>query len=439
MAADSKRAGARVRARAAEVLAGVVAGGQRPEVLLAEAGDAADRDGAFIRALVMTALRWHHRLEWQLGRLLRRPLSDRDAALGALLRVGLVQLEWLRVPDHAAVSATVAAAPLIGCGHAKGLVNAVLRRYLRERETLAGELEAERVARTSHPAWMIEAIEADWPEQAEAIFAANNERAPMWLRVNVARTTRGAYLERLADAGIGAEPGPEGTAAVVLAEPRTMRSLPGYAEGLVSVQDGAAQAAAGFLGAGPDMRVLDACAAPGGKTAHIAETCPGLAELVALDRDAARLARVGDELKRLGLDAELRHADAADPAAWWDGRPFDRMLVDAPCSALGVLRRHPDIKLRRTPADVERAEALQARLLAALWPVLAPGGCMLYVTCTLLARENAAQIERFVAATEGCELVGPGADGGIQRLPGETGMDGFYYALMTKRPQEVSE
>lgn len=433
LSAEAGRSGAPARARAAEALARVVDGAERPERVFAEIEDAADRDAGLVRALVMTALRWHHRLEWQLGRLLSRPLSGRDTRLGALLRIGLVQLQWLRVPDHAAVSSTVAAAPRLGCGHAKGLVNAVLRRYLRERETLAEQLAADRVALTSHPAWMIDAIETDWPERAPDIFAANNERASMWLRVNVRRTSRDDYLERLNRAGIAAEPGPAGTAAIVLGEPQSMRSLPGFADGLVSVQDGAAQAAAGFLGAEAGMRVLDACAAPGGKTAHIAETCPDLAELVALDRDAARLTSVGDELERLGLGAELRHADATDTAAWWDGRYFERVLVDAPCSALGVLRRHPDIKLRRTPADVERAETLQARLLDALWHVLAPGGRMLYVTCTLLARENHAQIERFVAAQDGCELTGPTPDGALQRLPGETGMDGFYYALMTKR------
>lgn len=422
--------GAAARARAAEVVAGVVRGG-RPEELMAEAQ--AGRDAALIRALVMSALRWHHRLEWQLGRLLRRPLSGRDVLLGALLRVGLTQLQGFRVPAHAAVSATVAAAALVGCAHAKGLVNAVLRRFLRERRGLDTAMAADRVALTSHPRWIVDAIEADWPERADEIFAANNEQAPMWLRVNVARTDRGAYLERLEQAGIDAEPGPAGPSAIVLTEPRPMRTLPGFADGLVSVQDAAAQAAAGYLGVEPGMHVLDACAAPGGKTAHIAESCPGLDELVALDRDAQRLATARAELERLGLSATLVHADAIETSAWWDGRPFDRILVDAPCSALGVLRRHPDIKLKRTPEDVAQAIGVQARLLDALWPLLAPGGRLLYVTCTVLARENRGQIERFTAVTDDADVAGPGPSGPIQRLPGETGMDGFYYALMTKR------
>lgn len=431
--AGADERGARARARAAEALAGVARGGRRPDTVLAEADGAADRDGALVRALVMTSLRWHHRLEWQLAQLLRRPLASRDAALGALLRVGLTQLQWLRIPDHAAVSATVAAAPMIGCKHARGLVNAVLRRFLRERRALDERMQLDRVAMTSHPQWMIDAIEADWPERADEIFAANNARAPMWLRVNTRRTDHASYLERLRAEGIDAEPGPAGTSAIVLDEPQPMRSLPGYDAGLVSVQDGAAQAVAGFLGLEPGMRVLDACAAPGGKAAHIAESCPALSELVALDRDAARLVSVSDELERLGLDARLVHADATEIEDWWDGRPFDRVLVDAPCSALGVLRRHPDIKLKRTPEDVERAVALQARLLERLWPTLARGGRMLYVTCTLLARENAAQIGRFAASTEGAEATGPGPSGPIQRLPGETGMDAFYYASVTKR------
>lgn len=424
--------GAPARARAAEAVAAVVQGRGRPERVLG-AVDETQRDGALIRALTMTALRWHHRLEWQLGQLLERPLGAADAKLGALLRVGLAQLQWFRVPDHAAVAATVGAAPLVGRGHAKALVNAVLRRFLRERAQLDSRMQADRVALTSHPQWIVDAIEADWPEQADAILAANNERAPMWLRVNARRMDREGYLERLAAAGIEAEPGAAGPSAVLLAEPRPMRTLPGYAEGLVSVQDGAAQAAAGYLGAEPGMRVLDGCAAPGGKAAHVAESCPGLAELVALERDGERLATMRRELERLGLEARLVQADATDTRAWWDGEPFDRVLVDAPCSALGVLRRHPDIKLRRTPGDVAQAVALQAELLERLWSVLAPGGRMLYVTCTVLARENGRQIERFAARTAGVELAGPGPAGGLQRLPGETGMDGFYYASMTKR------
>jgi 16S rRNA (cytosine967-C5)-methyltransferase len=263
----------------------------------------------------------------------------------------------------------------------------------------------------------------------------------MWLRVNERRTTRADYLARLQAAGLAARPDDEVGTAIALEAPQPVEALPGFAAGDASVQDVAAQRAAGFLDLAPGQRVLDACAAPGGKTCHILESCPELGEVGALDRDAARLDRVRANLDRLGLAARLVQGDATRPEAWWDGRPFDRILLDAPCSSVGVIRRHPDIKVLRRPEDVTRALALQARLLRALWPLLAPGGRLVYATCSVLRSENDAQIAAFVEGLESSD--GPGTQqlSGCQSLPGDADGDGFYYACLLKpealRPPDV--
>jgi 16S rRNA (cytosine967-C5)-methyltransferase len=429
-----------VRALAAELDARILAQRVSLDEVLASAPDLPPRDAALLRALLYGVRRWHHRLEWQISKLLARPLAPRDVALAALLRVGLFQLEWLRVPDHAAVSATVAAAPLLGLARAKGLVNAVLRRYVRERESLAATLrsEADRAQEAvySHPAWIIERFRHDWPQDWQALLEANNAAPPMWLRVNARRSTREAYRAKLAAAGLEAEPCEQVPSALRLAEPCPTSRLPGYAEGEVSVQDGAAQLAASLMALAPGQRVLDACAAPGGKTAHMREACPALGELWALDIDAERLESVRANLDRLGLDARLAAADAAAPAEWWDGRPFDRILLDAPCTGLGVIRRHPDIKVLRAAADVERAARRQAALLDALWPLLAPGGRMVYATCTVTRAENQDQIRRFLESHPDASRAGH-ADIAIRT--GEANMDGFYYACMDKQDKrEIS-
>lgn len=430
-AAASSRGG-RVRALAARVNAAVVSGGESLDRALAATPMDDPRDAALLRAMSYGALRWHDRVQWQVEQLLSRPLSRRDVELAGLLRVGLFQLQWLRIPEHAAVAATVAAATMIGAERAKGLVNAVLRRFLREREELDGRMQTSREALVSHPRWLIDLLETDWPEQAEAILAANNVPPPMWLRVNRLRVSTAEYLGRLEAAGIEGAAATGSASAVILAEPQPAATLPGYAEGDVSVQDAAAQLAAGLLDPRPGQTVLDACAAPGGKTAHLLETCPKLRRLVALDRDRERLATLESGIARLGLEATVVHGDAAQPAQWWDGESFDRILLDAPCSALGVIRRHPDIKLLRRPADIAAVVSRQAELLAALWPLLAPGGKLLYVTCTVARRENQGQIEDFLAATADAAPDPPGAGTPRQIRPGEANMDGFYYACLHK-------
>jgi 16S rRNA (cytosine967-C5)-methyltransferase len=426
---EPARAGAKVRAVAAELVARVLDERLAADELLT-AAEIAPRDRGLLGALVFGALRWHYRLEWQAAQLLTKPLDPSQRALAALLRIGLLQLQELRIPEHAAVSATVDATALLGAHGARGLVNAVLRRFQRERAELERAALRSEEARFAHPRWLIDAMRADHPDDWQAVLAANNAPAPMWLRVNALRTTRSAYLEQLAQAGIAAAAAPDVASALRLAEPVAVDALPGFAAGAVSVQDLSAQRAAELLELAPGQRVLDACAAPGGKTGHILELLAGRGDVWAVDRDAARLERVRDNHERLGLAATLVAGDATAPDGWWDGKPFDRVLVDAPCSATGVIRRHPDIKVLRRPADVDRAVTLQTRLLRALWPLLAPGGRLVYATCSVLKRENDERIAAFRAAEPTIEAARGVAS--VQLLPEEARGDGFYYAWLLK-------
>lgn len=429
MSAD---AGHPLRALAARINTRVVRDGLALEQALAKAAKPAARDAALLRSMSSGALRWHHRLQWQVSELLDRPLKAKDAELAALIRLGLFQLQWLRIPDHAAVSATVGAAELLGRARAKGLVNAVLRRFLRERETLEQRMAEVPEALASHPSWMLGAFQAEWPAQWRGVVAAGNELPPMWLRVNNNRIARTDYLGLLEEAEIAVVESDAAPSALLLQEPQPMESLPGFSDGLVAVQDAAAQLAAGYLALAPGQRVLDACAAPGGKSAHILETCPEIAELVTLDRDATRLVALRESLVRLGHDPTIVEGDASQPSDWWDGGAFDRILLDAPCSALGVIRRHPDIKVRRQEREVVQAVVAQRALLGSLWPMLAPGGMMLYAVCTATNSETEGQIAEFLENTPDARLTGSGNGKGLQILPGEANMDGFYYACLYK-------
>jgi 16S rRNA (cytosine967-C5)-methyltransferase len=392
------------------------------------------RDFALLRALVAGSLRWHHRLDWQLTQLSRTRPQKLDPDLRALLHVGLLQLQQFRIPDHAAVSATVDSAAELGLGRARGVVNAVLRRYLRERETLDSAAGAVDEARFSHPSWLIDAIRKDWPDNWEAVLEANNQPAPMWLRVNVLKLARTEYLALLEAAGMGARASELAPAALKMTAPCPVAELPGFAEGLVSVQDLAAQRCGALLELKAGQRVLDACAAPGGKTAQIAESEPNLDELIALDRDPARLETARANLARLGLSARLEAVDLLDTAAWWDGRPFQRILIDAPCSATGVVRRHPDIKVLRQPGDPGALATIQARMLDALWPLLEPGGRMVYATCSVLNEENRFLIAAACRRHADMRLSPFGSETQFRIRPGEAEQDGFYYACLRKAP-----
>ncbi|MBL8260125.1 MAG: 16S rRNA (cytosine(967)-C(5))-methyltransferase RsmB [Candidatus Competibacteraceae bacterium] len=429
-----------VRAIAARALVQVLGEGRSLAAVLPPALSRTEsRNRGLLQELCHGVCRWLPQLQALLDRLLARPLASTEHAVRALLLVGLYQVWHLRVPEHAAVSETVAAARQLRKPWAAGLANAVLRAALRRREELAAALKADPEADTAHPSWLLERLRRDWPDDWPAIVAANNARPPFALRVNARFLDREAYRRHLAEAGHNAAPAPDAAGALILEAPVEVALLPGFNEGWVSVQDAAAQLAAPLLQVRPGLRVLDACAAPGGKTGHVLECEPGVA-LTALDRDAGRLDQVRANLRRLKLDARLIAGDAERPADWWDGVPFDRILVDAPCSATGVIRRHPDIKLLRRDSDIPALAERQRAILAALWPLLRPGGRLLYATCSVLRQENDEVIAALLAARADARAQ-PIAAGwgralahGRQILPGDADRDGFYYAAVTKHP-----
>ncbi|HEX3124926.1 MAG TPA: 16S rRNA (cytosine(967)-C(5))-methyltransferase RsmB [Rhodanobacteraceae bacterium] len=429
---------ANVRAIAARALQRIAGGHSLRAEFAASSTKLHDsRDRALLSALLHAGARWWLRYDAALDRLLERPLRKREPQLHALLVLGLVQLDVLRLPEYAAVAATVDAVRAIGKAQFSGMANAVLRRWLRERETFAAALDAGAQTRTAHPAWLLAAIAADWPDAVDAIIAANNAEGPLWLRVNRRRVARAALLEQFIAAGIYAQAPEALPDALVLAQSRDVTALPGYEAGLFSVQDGAAQFAADLLDLRDGQRVLDACAAPGGKSAQILERAD--VALLALDRDAQRLPRLRANLDRLGLRAEVRAGDALLPKDWWNAQAFDRILLDAPCSATGIIRRQPDIKLHRRADDIAKLARTQTRLLEAMWLMLAPGGRLVYATCSILDAENAAQVEGFLARhadARSLPVAVPGwratRAGGAQNLPGESGMDGFFYAVLEK-------
>jgi 16S rRNA (cytosine967-C5)-methyltransferase len=439
-------ASAAARARAARIVTDVAALGRSLDAAIATDRDAAHQDRGLVQSLAYDSIRWYLRLDALLDRLLERPRQSLDAEVRSLAVVGLCQLLHTDIPPHAAVAETVDAARLLGHARAAGFINAILRRCQREQHTLTAQIDRDLSTRTAHPRWLVESLAADWRGQMPAILDANNQRPPFWLRVNRLRASGAQYRAELESHGIAIAASMFDDEALQLAQPRNVAELPGFAEGKVSVQDAAAQLAARLMAPRAGERVLDACAAPGGKTGHLLELQPELAELVAVDVSSDRLARVAENLDRLGLqakpEAKLLAGDAAEPAAWWDGRAFDRILVDVPCSATGVIRRHPDIKLLRRARDIAPLVARQSALLHALWAVLAPGGRLLYASCSVLAAETTAVVEAFMAArgdardltADAVAALGLTHGGGIgQRIAtGTAGMDGFYYACLEK-------
>jgi 16S rRNA (cytosine967-C5)-methyltransferase len=427
-----------VRALAAEALADIALSGHS----LREVADrslprlADSRDRALLTALLNEGARWWPRFDAAIDRLLAKPIRRNEPVIHALLVTALVQLEILEMPGYAAVAASVEAVRELRRPRLAGMVNAVLRRWLRERDALLAELDATPATRHAHPAWLAQAIERDWPGQAETIMAAANREPPLMLRVNRRRAQREVVAVALRDAGQDVALHDWLADGLVLPHSTDVTRLPGFAEGHFAVQDGAAQVPADLLDLTDGMTVLDACAAPGGKACHALERAD--VALLAIESEARRAPRIRQNLDRLGLSAEVVVGDAGDPAAWSAGRRFDRVMIDAPCSATGVIRRRPDVRLHRRAADIEALVAQQGRILAACWDVLAPGGTLLYVTCSLLRAENEGVTGAFVAGRPDATVVafslpvGQPAAIGWQLLPGDGDLDGMYYALLRK-------
>lgn len=427
------------RAAAARALAPVLLGKATLDECLRNAAEQTDpRERPLLREFCFGVCRHYQELDGLLDPLLAKPLKPRDADVRALLLLGIYQMRCMRIPDHAAVAETVQAVQTLQKPWARGLVNAVLRAY----QSRVAELEAglRRWQRVSHPAWLLDHLAECWPDEVDAVVAANNVAGPLTLRVNVKRSTREAWLARAAAAGVEARAGALSPDAVVLATPMDVNGIPGFAEGEVSVQDEAAQLAARLLDPRPGERILDACAAPGGKACHLLERCSDI-DLLALDVQASRLQRVQENLDRLGLRATVLGGDATQILGWWDAKPFDAILVDAPCSGTGVLRRHPDIKVLRRPGQIVLLAQQQISILVNAWSVLRAGGRLLYATCSVMPDENEVVIENFLRVFKDATAQPIGISGarhlvhGIQLLPRVGGNDGFYYALLQKAPQ----
>lgn len=433
--------GAATLAAAATVVEAVAQQGRSVDAVFEALEARADRSA--VRAIALGTLRWYLRLAPAIERLLTRPVAQMPGTLHALLVCAAHQIEYSRAAPEVSAHLAVDAARALAQGKATGFVNAVLRRFVAGRAALFADVDRDPAAASAHPAWFVAAVQAAWGERSDALLAANNRHPPMTLRVDRTRGSVSQYLAELAAAGRAGHALDGCPDAIVLEHPAAVQALPGFREGRVSVQDAAAQFAALLLAPQPGQRVLDACAAPGGKTGHLLELQPDVADLLAIDIDAQRLRRVDETLARLGRSARTRVADLGDPAALADESTFDRILLDAPCSSTGVIRRHPDIKLLRRAADIDQLAAQQARLLRAAFERLAPDGVLLYATCSVLPEENEVVVAQFIASTPAARsLPWPAARlpvppeavtlrYGTQLLPGGAAdTDGFYYALL---------
>ena len=397
-------------------------------------------DYSLLQEISYGSCRWFFQLEQLLQPLLSKPFKAKDRNLESLLIIGLYQLKYLSTPEYAVINETVSAAQVLGKSWGKSLVNAVLRNYLRNQAELERQLEeSSLVATSAHPQWIVDALFDQWPDQARQILFNNNSRPPMTLRVNLQHTTRDKVLERLSAAGIAAQAGPLCATSIYLADPCPVKDLPGFSDGQISVQDEASQLVAPLMQLNPGLTVLDACAAPGGKTCHILESERSLTSVTAIDADPRRLLRLTENLQRLGLQANTHCADAKATEKWWNSEAFDRILLDAPCSASGVIRRHPDIKLLRSPANVEALQAEQQQFLLALWPTLKSNGLLLYTTCSIFREENEVIIETFLQSVPDAKYESIVADWGVecrygrQLLTGANdGPDGFFFCLLRK-------
>jgi 16S rRNA (cytosine967-C5)-methyltransferase len=426
-----------VRVAAAKIVAGTLQGVSLATSLPQISQKVSVQDQALLSELCYGSLRQYSAICQIVAYLLDKPLRKKERDIQALLICAIYQLTSTRIPPHAVINESVVACEKLKRPWAKALVNAALRRFLREREKIETLFINDEEYTLAHPRWLIDLLGQAWPDRKNAIMVANNHRAPMTLRVNVLRLGRDEYLAKYFSADSAAAT-IYSDAGIQLGQPVTVSLLPGFSEGLISVQDEAAQLAALLLNAQIGDRVLDACCAPGGKTSHILETAPRLKELVSIDIDPLRLAKVQENLTRLKLSATLVNADVAATDSWWDGALFDRILLDVPCSATGVIRRHPDIKLLRKPEDIDKLAEQQLTMLLKIWPMLKSGGRLLYATCSVLPQENDAVIERFSVSTKDARLVdvnilaGVATDFGRQLFPKLEGHDGFYYAMLEK-------
>ena len=396
------------------------------------------RDNAWLQEMSLGVMRRLPILQHWLRGLLDRPLKGNKKVVEHLILLGLYQLHYSRVSSHAAVGETVAAASYLGATSLKGLVNAVLRNF--QRESLGDKPIENPIIESGLPKWLFKAIENAYGEDASSVREATNAMAPIWLRVNKQKTSLTAFTAALDNINVAYTTSEEHGDAVILQRREDITALPGFDDGHFAVQDGAAQLAAHYLQAKAGERILDCCAAPGGKTGHIAENTPDVGYLLALDADATRLKRVEENMTRLQHTVDIKQGDATAPDTWWDGELFDRILLDAPCSATGVIRRHPDIRWLRKSSDIDNLAALQRQILDTLWALLKPGGTMLYATCSILPQENTQQIQQFLAQTPDAQLspvtkTETTERPGRQILPGEQQMDGFYYARLVKSSQ----
>ena len=427
-----------VRMVAAEAIGQVLRGRSLSAVLPKYSQKVADNDQGLFKELCFGTLRWYPQLNAIVNHLMSKPIKDKEREIQALLACGIYQLMHMRVADHAAINETVAATVKLKRLWAKGLVNGVLRNFQRQQEQIVEKLSKNSEYKTAHPQWLVNRLEQAWPEQATDILAANNLQAPMCLRVNTRRCSRDEYLQMLADADIEATATQYSDCGVLLDSPQEVTALPGFTEGFISVQDESAQLAAALLEVQPGHVVLDACCAPGGKTCHILESEPKLASLTAIDLEQKRLERCKENLQRLDLQANLIAADVGAIDQWWDNNSFDRILLDAPCSASGVIRRHPDIKLLRKDTDIENLSKIQSELLEKVWKTLRKGSMLIYATCSVLPEENDQVVARFLATNKDASLLvieanwGRATDFGRQIFPSANGGDGFYYARLQK-------
>ncbi|HAT1573310.1 TPA: 16S rRNA (cytosine(967)-C(5))-methyltransferase RsmB [Kluyvera cryocrescens] len=423
-----------LRSMAAQAVEQVVEKGQSlSNVLPAMQQKVGDKDKALLQELCFGVLRSLSQLEWMIKQLMERPMTGKQRTVHYLIMVGLYQLLHTRIPAHAALAETVEGAVVIKRPQLKGLINGVLRQFQRRQEELLAEFSQSEL-RFLHPSWLVKRIQNAYPQQWESILEANNQRPPMWLRVNRNHHTRDSWLALLAEAGLTGLAHTDYPDAVRLETPTSVLALPGFEQGWVTVQDASAQGCVRYLQPQNGEQILDLCCAPGGKTTHILEVAPE-ANVMAVDVDEKRLSRVYDNLKRLGMKATVKQGDGRYPQQWCGEQQFDRILLDAPCSATGVIRRHPDIKWLRRDRDIAELAQLQSEILDATWAHLKPGGTLVYATCSILPEENQQQIAAFLARTPNAVLseTGTAEQPGLQNLPGAEEGDGFFYAKLIKK------